>query len=97
MSRPSPGGPDRGPAVRDCVQGFIEEKFLAAAGLAGIRPDDSLLDNGIVDSTGVLELIDFLETRFDIKILDEELVPDNLDSIDKIVAFVGRKIDSVKS
>ena len=78
-------------SIRDRVQKYIEERLLAVAGLERIQPEASLLENGIVDSTGVLELIDFLDGTFNIKIMDEELVPDNLDSIDKIVAFVERK------
>jgi acyl carrier protein len=46
---------------------------------------------GIIDSTGVLELIMFLEEQFGIKVADEEMTPENLDSVDRIVAFVGRK------
>jgi acyl carrier protein len=52
---------------------------------------DSLLDAGIIDSTGVLELISFLEKEFGIKVEDEELVPENLDSVSRLVAFVERK------
>jgi len=78
-------------SIRDKIQNFIEQNFLAAAGLDKIQPDMSLLENGIVDSTGVLEFIDFLEGTFDIKIMDEELVPDNLDSINKTVAFIESK------
>ena len=49
------------------------------------------LDKGIIDSTGVLEFVSFLEEQYQIKIQDEDLVPDNLDSINKTVAFVNRK------
>ncbi len=80
--------------VRTSVQKYIEDRFLAVAGVERIQPDDSLLENGIVDSTGVLELIDFLENRFGFKFMDDELVPDNLDSIEKIVTFIGRKTDT---
>jgi len=52
---------------------------------------DSLLDKGIVDSTGVLELVGFLEETFSIKIEDEELIPENLDSVDKITVYVDKK------
>jgi acyl carrier protein len=79
--------------IRERFQKFIEERFLAGAGLDVIPADESLLENGVVDSTGVLELIDFLEGTFHIKIMDDELIPDNLDSINKVVAFIERKID----
>jgi acyl carrier protein len=57
----------------------------------GLADDASLLDAGIVDSTGVLEVITFLESEFGITVDDAEMVPENLDSIDHLVAFVGRK------
>ncbi len=80
--------------IRERVQKFIEDRFLAGAGLGGIQPDEPLLENGIMDSTGVLELVDYLEGTFHVKIMDEELVPDNLDTINKVIAFIGWKIDT---
>jgi acyl carrier protein len=53
--------------------------------------DDSLLDRGILDSTGVLELVAFLESRFGIKVSDDELVPENLDSVVRITSFIESK------
>jgi acyl carrier protein len=52
---------------------------------------DSFMESGIIDSTGILELVRFLEATFDVKVADEDLIPDNLDSIEKIVAFVQAK------
>ncbi len=56
-----------------------------------LKDEASLLEQGIIDSTGVLELIGFLERTFGIAVLESETVPDNLDSIDRIVAYVHRK------
>ena len=56
-----------------------------------IGDDDSFLDSGFIDSTGVLELVNFLEETFGITIEDEELLPDNLDSLNKLIAFVKKK------
>jgi acyl carrier protein len=53
---------------------------------------DSLLDHGIVDSMGVMELVTFLETQYGIAISDQELVPENLDSIEKLMKFLERKL-----
>lgn len=53
---------------------------------------ESFLESGIIDSTGVLELIAFLESRYEITIDDEELVPANLDSVERVSNFVGRKL-----
>jgi acyl carrier protein len=60
---------------------------------ADALPDDraSLLERGVIDSTGVLDLVAFLEREFAIEIRDDELVPDNLDSIEAIATFVARK------
>ena len=52
----------------------------------------SLLESGIVDSTGVLELIGFLEKTFGIRVADDEILPENLDSVDRITSFVDRKL-----
>ena len=54
---------------------------------------DSLIEAGVIDSTGVLELIEYLESNYDIQIADEEVLPDNLDSIDRISRFVSSKLD----
>jgi len=77
--------------IRERVRHFIEERFLAGAGLENVQEDESFLENGIIDSTGVLELVTFLEETFSIKVQDEELIPDNLDSIRKVVAYLERK------
>jgi acyl carrier protein len=73
------------------IRSFILTSFLFTDDPSKLNNSDSLLEQGIMDSTGVLELVAFLESEFGLKIADEELVPDNLDSVDRIVAFVGRK------
>ena len=77
--------------LRDKIKDYIVENFLF--GDADPLKDDamSLLDNGIIDSTGVMELVAFLEGDFGLSIQDDELVPENLDSIDNLVGFVTRK------
>jgi acyl carrier protein len=60
----------------------------------GLANDDSFLDRGIVDSMGVLELVGFLEESYGIKVQDQELIPANLDSIDNVVKFLERKLQS---
>lgn len=73
------------------IRKFIVDNFLF--GQAGNLTDAaSLLDQGIIDSTGVLELATHLESSYGFKVKDEELVPENLDSIDSINAYVGRKL-----
>jgi acyl carrier protein len=73
------------------IRRFILTSFLFSDDESKLKNNDSLLEQGIMDSTGVLELVAFLESQFGIKVADEELVPDNLDSVDRIVAFVGSK------
>jgi acyl carrier protein len=58
---------------------------------SSLSDDMSLLRQGIVDSTGILEVIIFLESQFGIQVLDEEMLPENLDSISRIAAYVARK------
>ena len=75
------------------LRSFVIENFLfGEEGKLG--NDDSFLESGIIDSTGVLELVRFLEATFSIKVADEELIPDNLDSINKIVSFLQGKLSS---
>ncbi|MCB5201417.1 acyl carrier protein [Neorhizobium sp. T786] len=75
------------PALRE----FIAENFLFRAD-ADIANSQSLLDSGVIDSTGVLELIAFLEASYGISIADEEIVPENLDSVDSMAGYLMRKL-----
>lgn len=74
----------------DQVRTFIVENFLFGDG-KDFNDEDSLRSKGIIDSTGVLSLIAFIEQKFDIRIEDEEIVPENLDSVKKIAGFLYRK------
>jgi acyl carrier protein len=73
------------------IRGFIVKNFLFGVDDVAIKADDSLLDKGVIDSTGVLEVVGFLDERFGIQVDDNELVPSNFDSIAKLTAFVSRK------
>lgn len=72
------------------VRRFIEENFLMG-GDATFGDRDSLMKHHVLDSTGFLELVSFLETAFDIHVEDLEMVPENLDSLHAIEAYVARK------
>ena len=72
------------------VRDFVVKTFLFGDG-ASLRDDTSFLEEGIIDSTGILELIMFLEETYGIEIKDSELVPDNMDSLQNIARFVQRK------
>ena len=90
--------PNLGPMsqrIRD-IRAFIVETFLFGE-QPDLDADVSLLGSGTIDSTGVLELILFLEQTYGIDIADEDLVPENLDSIDRVARFVQRKLDGLKA
>jgi acyl carrier protein len=77
------------------VRQFIIDNFLF--GQEGeLRNSDSFLENGIIDSTGVLELISFLEERFGLELSEADLTPDNLDSIDKVTRLVTSRLATRK-
>ena len=74
------------------IREFIINNFLFGEGGDTLKDDESFLDSGIVDSTGVLELVGFLEERFKIAVDSNELLPENLDSVERVSAFVQRKL-----
>lgn len=80
--------------VRQQIRDFISANFYVADA-AALGDDVSLLESGIIDSTGVLEIIIFIEENFGINVEDYEMLPDNLDSIERIAAFVTRKAGNV--
>jgi len=73
------------------IRQFITDNFLFGQ-RTQLSDSDSFLENGIIDSTGMLELISFLEEKHGISIRTEELIPDNLDSIERITRFLERKL-----
>lgn len=77
--------------IKQAVRHYIEQNFLVGADTP-IADGDSLLQLQIVDSTGFLELVNFIESSFGVKVDDEEMVPENLETLDNIDAFVRRKL-----
>ncbi|MBK8010410.1 MAG: acyl carrier protein [Deltaproteobacteria bacterium] len=77
--------------VEGAVRKFIAENFVMADELAKLANDASFLETGIIDSTGVLTLLTFIEDTYGITVDDAEMIPENLDSIERISAFVRRK------
>ena len=78
------------------IRDFIVDNFLFGDG-DRLENDTPFLEGGIIDSTGMLELIGFLEETFGITVEDEELVPENLDSLENIARFLDRKREKVDS
>ena len=74
------------PAHRQDVRNFIIENFLFGESGNDLKETDSFLENGIIDSTGVLELLSFIEKTYDFQVEDEELIPENLDSVANVIA-----------
>ena len=77
----------------DPIRTFIVENFLFDAEDSALKNDDSFLEQGIIDSTGVLELVEWLEEEFGIQVKDEELIPENLDSVNLLAAFLKKKVE----
>ncbi len=77
--------------LRDQIRNFILENFILE-NPEDLVDDESMLEKGIIDSTGVLELVAFLESTYEIKVEDEELIPENLDTVKNIVAYLEKKL-----
>ncbi|HRN18823.1 MAG TPA: acyl carrier protein [Trueperaceae bacterium] len=74
------------------VRQFLADNFILDDGGAGLGADESLTQAGVLDSMGVLELIMFIEQHFDVSIPDEDTLPENLDSVSRIVGYVSRRL-----
>jgi acyl carrier protein len=81
--------------IQQRMRQFITETFYVSDP-AELADDTSLITSGFVDSTGMLEVIGFLETEYGIKVEDREMIPENLETIERITAFVTRKKGSTK-
>ena len=76
------------------LRSFLADNFLLGEEFRGLPGSASLIEAGIIDSTGVLELVGWLEESYSVEISDAELVPENLDSIDNILRFMASKRNS---
>jgi acyl carrier protein len=79
--------------IRDQVRGYILQNLLFTDDASQLPDDVSLLERGIIDSTGVLEIVMFLEETFGIKVKDSDMLPENFDKVDSIARFVARTMD----
>ncbi len=77
--------------LKDKLRHYILENFLFSDNPGDLGDDDSFMEKEIIDSTGILEVIEFLEEETGITIEDEEMIPENLDSVNRIIRFVERK------
>ena len=76
---------------KQAIRKFVVENFLFGEA-NGLKDETSFLEEGIIDSTGILELVTYLEDEYSITVEDEELIPENLDSISNVASYLERKI-----
>ncbi len=77
--------------IKQSVKSYILENVLYGAGEDTLSYEDSFLEKGIIDSTGIMEIVIFIEEEYGFSIYDEELIPENLDSINNLSRFINRK------
>lgn len=77
--------------IREKVRQYIIETFLLGDPTDSPADEESFMEKGIIDSTGIMEVVSFLENVFSVKVSDDELLPENLDSIGRISRFVQTK------
>ena len=73
------------------IRSYILESFLYTSDVSKLRNDDSFLEEGILDSTGILELLMFVEETFGVQVDDEEVIPENFDSVDRLMRYILQK------
>jgi acyl carrier protein len=76
---------------RDTIRRYILENYLFTEDAGALADDASFLESGIIDSTGMMEVIFFLEENFSIRVEDEEMIPENLDSVNNLLRYIERK------
>lgn len=78
-------------SIEDKIRGYILENFLFTDDQSALSSTDSFLEKGLVDSTGILEIMTFIEDEYGFSVEDDEMIPENLDSVINIVKFIGKK------
>jgi acyl carrier protein len=78
--------------IRSKIFEFLKTNFFLDTIATPITDMDSFLEKGIIDSTGVLEVINFIQNDFGVEVLDEEILPENIDSVSNIVSYLARKM-----
>ena len=77
--------------IKDKIRAYILENYLFTSDQSALADNDSFLDRGIIDSTGILEVIYFLEDEFGVTVEDDEMIPENLDTVENLLAFISKK------
>ena len=77
--------------LKAAIRKYLADNVLYSGGIHQLQDDSSFLERSLLDSTGVLELVAFIEDSFGVKVGDDEIIPENLDSIELVAAYVARK------
>ena len=83
------------PEIESAIRTFITDTFLFQGGET-LSDTASFLETGLIDSTGILEVVFFLEETFKIKVTDQDMLPENLDSVQRMTAYVQRKLAAAR-
>ena len=83
--------------IEEELKNFILENFIIDENPSQLDKNQSFLESGIIDSTGILELVSFIEEHYKITVEDEDLIPDNLDSLNNVVNFINKKLKAFVS
>ena len=78
-------------SIEEKLRGYILDNFLFTDDQSELSSEDSFMEKGILDSSGILEVIFFLEEEFKVQVEDDEMIPENLDSVNNLIAFVEKK------
>ena len=78
-------------SIESKLRSYILENYLFTDDESQLSSSDSFLQKGIIDSTGILEVIFFIQEEFGVEVADAEMIPENLDSVNNIVAFLEKK------
>jgi acyl carrier protein len=79
-------------AIKAQVRQYVAANFMMGANVAELRDDDSFMGQNVIDSAGILELIAYLEQTYGIKVLEDDMIPDNLDSLNGVGRYLQRKL-----
>lgn len=77
--------------VKEQIRNYIAENFLFSSNGFTLDDEESFLEAGVVDSLGVVELVSFVEENFNVQVPDDDIVPDNFDSVDNLAAYIARR------
>jgi acyl carrier protein len=83
--------PNASAETKTAIRKYLADNVLLSGGIDDIRDDSSFLERNLLDSTGVLELVGFIEDHFEVKVADDEIIPENLDSIELVASYIARK------